>query len=137
MASAALELQGAIVAALKADTGVSGIVGDRVFDYVPRSSGSVTAEFPFVAIADFQELTEDADCIPGAEIFVTIDVWSRAIGKPEAHRLASAVKAALTDLTLTDFALVMLEHDSTRTLTDPDGLTTHAVLTFRAFVEQP
>ena len=119
---------------------MAAIIGARVYDHVPRgATGAVTAEFPFVAIAGWQEITDDVDCVGGSDITVTIDAWSRAVGAPEAHRLAAAVKAALhnADLSLTDNALVSFEHESTLTLRDPDGLTTHAVLDFRAFVETP
>lgn len=141
MASPALELQGAIVGALKGAAAVSAIVGSRVYDHVPRSpaSGEITAAFPFVAISAWQEITDDAECIDGSEVNVTIDAWSRAVGMPEAHRLAAAVKDALhnAELSLTENALVMLDHETTRTLRDPDGITSHAVLNFRAFVELP
>ena len=117
--SAALALQGAIIAALKASAPVTAIVADRVYDHVPRNPATeaLTAAFPFVAISDWQELSDDADCIDGAE----------------------AVKRALhkADLDLGDTALVMIEHDGTRTLRDPDGLTSHAVITFRALIETP
>lgn len=139
--SAALDLQGAIVAAIKASAPVSAIVADRVYDHVPRSptTGVVTAAYPLVAISDWQELPDEADCIDGAEINVTIDAWSRAVGFPEVHKLAAAVKRALhkAELDLGDTALVMIEHDGTRTLRDPDGLTSHAVITFRALIETP
>ena len=140
MTSPTLELQGAIVAALKGSAEVTALAGARVYDHVPRTTaGDVSAGFPFVALSGWQEITEDADCIDGCEIFVTIDVWSRGVGMPEAHRLATAVKDALHNvaLDLTDNALVLISHDNTRTGRDPDGLTTHAALDFRAFVEQP
>lgn len=138
--SAAAELQAAIVPRLKGWPAVSAIVAGRVYDDVPRdSSGQVTATFPFVSIADFQELTDDADCIDGAEIFVSIDAWSRSVGFREIHHLAAAVKAALhkAPLEMGDAALVLLEHTSTRTLRDPDDKTRHAVIEFRALVETP
>jgi hypothetical protein len=137
--AAALELQAAIVAALKASAEVAAIVGARVYDNVPRAADEITATFPFVALSGWQSITEDAECVDGEDITVTLDVWSRAVGMPEAHRLAAAVKAALhnAELILDETALVSIEHESTLTLRDPDGLTTHAVLDFRAFVETP
>lgn len=138
MTSPAAELHAAIVPRLKG--ALAALVGDRVYDHVPRDTGgALTAAFPFVNVADFQEITDDADCISGAEIVVTIEAWSRAVGFPEVHRIASAVKAALhnADIELDDAALVALEHGTTRTLRDPDGLTSHAILEFRALVETP
>jgi hypothetical protein len=141
MASPVLELQGAIVTALKADAAVAAIVGARVYDHVPRSatSGEITADYPLLGLGSMEEITDDAECIAGSEVFVSVDAWSRSVGRPEALKLAHAVKLALhnAELTLTENALVELFHLTTRTLRDSDGLTTHAVIEFRAITETP
>jgi hypothetical protein len=139
MISAVLELQGAVIAAIKASDGVANIVGNRIFDHVPRSStGDVSARFPFVAWATDDAVTEDADCIDSQLVSFDIDCWSREPGFPEVRRLSAAVLAALhnAELGLTDNAIVLIRHDQTRTFRDPDGLTSHAVLTFEAVLEQ-
>jgi hypothetical protein len=130
MASPTLELTGAIVAALKS----ANVAEGRVYDQVP--SGVV---FPYVSIGPSDEIRADADCIDASEINIQIDVWSRAPGYPEALRIAEAVKLAIDDLAveLTNNALVMIEHQITRKLRDPDGLTSHAAVSFTAVVEQP
>lgn len=139
MTSPTLELQGVIVAALKADAAVAALVAGRVYDSVPRSAaGAVTAGFPYISIGGDEEVSEDADCIDGFAISLQIDCWSRQPGFPEVRRIADAVRAVLTDdLSLADNALVFLQHRITRTFRDPDGLTSHAALTFEAFAEQP
>jgi hypothetical protein len=135
-----LELQGVVVAALKADAAVTAIVEGRVYDSVPRdaSTGKVTAKFPFVSLGPTDEVSNDADCSTAFDIAVQIDCWSRAVGYPEVKRLADAVRRALVgdNLTLNDNALVLLEHRLTRTFRDPDPLTSHSALTFEAAVEQ-
>lgn len=127
-----LELQGAIVSRLKADAGVIALVGDRVFDTVPSG-----APFPYVSYGPVDNLSDDADCITGFDITVQIDVWSRAVGFPEAKRISNAVRAALHDapITLSVNALALIEHRQTRTIRDPDGLTSHAAMTFNALIE--
>lgn len=139
MTSAVLELQSAVVAAIKAADGVANIVGGRVFDHVPRSlTGEVTATYPFVGWAADDALTEDIDCVDGLTVTFDVDCWSREPGFPEVRRLAHAVRAALhnAELALSDNAIVSIRHDQTRTFRDPDGLTSHAVLTFEAILEQ-
>lgn len=133
MSSAVLELQGAIVARLKAYAGVTSIAAGRVYDVVP--SGAV---FPYVSMGPTDEITEEADCIDGLDIAFQVDCWSRAVGFPEVRRLADAVRDALHDyeLTLTDNALTYFKHRQTRVFRDPDGLTSHAVLSFEAYAEQ-
>lgn len=134
MTSPTLELQGAIVTRLKAVGAVTALVGTRIYDKVTEG-----AAFPYVSIGPSDELTEDADCITGFDISLQIDVWSRAPGFPESRRISDAVRAALHDydLPITDNALVYFRHQQTRFLRDPDGLTSHAAMTFEAFVEQP
>lgn len=139
MSSAVLELQGAVVAAIKASSVVANIVGNRVFDHVPRSlTGDVSATFPFVAWSSDDAVTDDFDCIDGITVSFDLDCWSRQVGFPEVRRLTAAVRAVLhgSDLALTNNASVSLRHDQTRTFRDPDGLTSHAVLTFEAILEQ-
>lgn len=133
------ELQVAIVARLKGYADLSALIGDRVYDRVERdAAGEVTATFPYVSFGPEQDIPEDADCIDASEIVIQIDAWSRDPGYREVRRVAKAVVSALdeTSLPITDNALVYFEYDGRRILRDPDGLTSHAVLTFRAGVEK-
>ncbi|CDM56285.1 MULTISPECIES: DUF3168 domain-containing protein [Rhizobium] len=134
MASPSLELQGAIAARLKASAGLTPLVGSRIYDAVPADK-----VFPYVTIGEGDETSDDADCVDGFEISLDIDVWSRATGYPEAKRISDEIRKALKspDLTLPINALVFFRHRQTRFLRDPDGLTSHAVMTFEAFAEQP
>ena len=130
MTSPVLELQGAIVVLLKA----AGIAGSRIYDRVPEAP-----TFPYVSFGPADELSDDADCITGFEVTMQLDCWSRAVGFREVQQLADAVRATLHgyDFSLTNNAAVLFEHRVTRIFRDPDGLTSHAALTFTAFVEQP
>lgn len=134
MTSPTLELQRAIVERLKADLTVSALVAGRVYDSVPAEP-----VFPYISIGPTDEASDDVDCIDGFEIAMQIDVWSRAVGYPETRRVVDAVRQALTaaEIALVDNALVYFDHRITRTMRDPDGLTSHAAMTFEAFAEQP
>lgn len=139
MTSPTLEISGAVVPRLKADAAVAAIVGDRIYDHVPRdASGTVSTAYPFVGLGDTAETRDDVDCIRGVEVFYRVECWSRRPGKVEVLQLADAVVASLGDanLTLTDNALVSFEHIRTDVIRE-DGLTSHAILEFRALVEQP
>lgn len=140
MADPSLELQGAITERLKATAGVTGIVGQRIFDRIPRNqNGDVTAQFPYVSFGGDDLVSDDADCITGFEITVQIDAWSRAVGFQEAKRIANEVRLSLHrhEFELTDNAAVLFEHRITRVFRDPDGITSHAAMTFTAYIEQP
>lgn len=127
-----LELQKAIVARLKADAGVTTLATGGVHDQPPSG-----VTFPYVSIGPDQVIPDRADCYDGSEVVLQVDVWSREVGFPEAKRIAEAVRAALTDapLALAGHRLVDIAFVESRTLRDPDGLTSHAALTFRALTE--
>ena len=135
-----LALQAAIVATLKADGALALLIGERVYDRVPPPVALATAPtFPYVTVGDDQVSGAHAECLEGStEVFATLHAWSRAVGKGEAKRIAGAVVRALNyaDLTLENYRLVLIEHDSTRHLDDPDGLTSHSVVTFHALIDE-
>lgn len=128
-----LELQGAIVTKLKADPVLAALVGPRVYDTIPENP-----TFPYVNYAGSDETEDDADCIDGSSISIQIDAWSRTKGYPECKQIADAVRNALhdADLPLAVNAFVMIEHRQIRVFRDSDGLTSHGVIEFQAFVER-
>ena len=133
MASVKKELQGAIVQRLKADSAVTALVNSRVYDQPPAN-----AIFPYITYGPSTFVRDDAECINGFQSFVQIDVWSRAVGNPEALDISDAVERALHDapLALPTNALVFFNHTQSDPARDPDGLTTHVVIRFEGFIEQ-
>jgi hypothetical protein len=127
-------LQKAIYSTLTANSAISSLVGARVYDRV-----TADAAFPYIRIGLDQSVAEDQDCVEECvEIFSQIDVFSRSQGKIEAKNIAGAIVRALNanTVTITDsYELQDFRHSETRFLDDPDGLSTHAVLSFRALVE--
>lgn len=130
--AALLELQGAIVAALKGDSAVASIVGAKVYDEVPPAPA-----YPYLSIGAVTELQDDADCIEATEVSFRLDAWSNAVGFPEVTRLADAVRSALRgfDPTLATAAVASFEHRRTDRLRDPGGLVKHAAIEFVATLE--
>lgn len=127
-----LALQGAILAALNADSDVTDLVSDRIYDRIPK-----VPTFPYIRLGQDQDIDDGTDCTDASEIFATIDAFSRGVGKPEVKRIAGAVRRALhdADLSLTDNALVLIKYEDTIYRTDPDGLTEHAIIRFKALTE--
>ncbi|KEA07481.1 DUF3168 domain-containing protein [Rhizobium rhizogenes] len=134
MASAELELQGAIVSRLKADAAIAGLVGARIYDQPPTP-----VIYPYFTIGEAQTLRDDATCINGSQVFLTMHAWSQTVGFPEVKRVADAVVESLhlAPLTLPTNRLVSIMHRQTRTFRDADGLTSHAVLEFVASTHKP
>lgn len=129
--SAELALQGAIVAALESSS-AGDAVGGRILDRVEDNE-----TLPYVHLRSFQGVEDGADCIEALEIYADLDVWSEAVGKPEASRIAGQIRDALhgADLTLAaPWVLNDLEHRSTTI--DDSGLLVRARMSFRALVER-
>lgn len=131
MSDPSLDVQGAIFAALKSTGALPAVVGGRVYDAAPA-----TAVFPYITLGDGQVLPDKAGCIDGVEMFLQIDAWSRATGYPEVKGIAKAIIAKLDDqpMDITGYQVVVFEHQETRYLRDPDGLTRHAAITFRSLI---
>jgi hypothetical protein len=126
-------LQKAIVGKLRSDAALSAILAGRVYDRVPAG-----ATLPYVHIRNIQAVDDSADCIDGAEVYIDLDVWSNAVGKIEASRAASAVRAALNLVPLSldePYALAEIGHRDTNIGDGGDALTSRARMTFRALVE--
>jgi hypothetical protein len=134
MSEPSLALQGAILSTLYADTTIAALVAKRIYDRVPSSP-----TFPYLELGDDVVNAAHAECLEGStEVFATVHAWSRGQGKVEAKQLAGAVVKALNGaaLTTSGYRLVLIEHDSTRHLTDPDGLTSHSVITFHVLIDE-
>ncbi len=129
IADASLPFQKAILSALK----TANIAGQRIYDAVPTSP-----TFPYVSFGPFDVLTEEADEYEGSDSTLQIDGWSRATGSVEAKQLGRAIRAALHGATLPldeNQRLVALTVPSVRYTNDPDGLTSHVIVTVRARTE--
>lgn len=127
-----LDIQGAIVAALKADGVLPSVVGGRVYDAPPNSP-----QFPYITIGDGSLSPELGEQTDAAETIMQIDVWSRAVGYPEARQISKAIIAALhdDDLTVPNQRNVSILLQTANYLRDPDGLTRRAALTFQILTD--
>lgn len=103
----------------------------KVYDSVPPG-----AIFPYITIGQDHFLDDNAEGIDGAECFPTIHIWSRKPGKTEAKELTKkAVVALYTNISLTGFRVAEVTLDGLTHLSDPDGLTSHSVITMRYLIE--
>lgn len=132
MSDPSLELQAAIVGKLKNDPGVQAVVGQRIYDEVPNNP-----TFPYISLGDNQVLPDKAACIDGTEIFWQIDGWARDPTFPMVKKISKAVIAAMDDqdITVTGYAVIVCELNTTNYLHDPDGITRHVAINFRFLIQ--
>lgn len=126
-----LAIQGAIVAAIQAAD--PQIAEGRIYDQPPESP-----EFPYLSFGPFQSIGNRADCYDGTETFVEINVWSRAVGLPEAKGIADRVREVLdrAELSVSGHTLELFDFQDARAVRDPDGVTNRVIMNFRA-LSQP
>jgi hypothetical protein len=116
------EVQIAVYQALMTDPPVA---GGRVYDRVPAKP-----DFPYVSIGDEQTIDDGNSCDDGWEVYPDIHVWSRQVGHVEAKQLMAAIVPRLKAITSVDgHTVISVSFEGTRVFTDPDGLTTHGVVT--------
>ncbi|MFZ2252620.1 MAG: DUF3168 domain-containing protein [Minisyncoccia bacterium] len=126
----ALPLQKAMYDALAGSTVVMAIASD-VYDRIPPD-----AAFPYVSLGPVQVIQDFDQCHDGAEVYAQVDCWSRAVGMVEVKTLAAAVSDVLdAALTLVGHEVLIHEVQNIRYLTDPDGLTSHAVVEMHYFTQ--
>lgn len=125
-------LQTAIVALLANAADVVSLVGDHVYDDVPKAR-----EFPCVSFGPATVLPELAEAIDAADTTLQLDVWAREPGFVMAKRVGRAVVAALHDAS-TDTGAGAVQSfllESARYVRDPDGITSHGILTFNILTD--
>jgi hypothetical protein len=135
MSEVSLMLQAAVLAELLNNNDLMALVSNRVFDAVPAKP-----TFPYITFRCDQILEDGADCVEGSEVFYSIHVWSRPEsypGWPEACNIAGLVRDILdeTELTVNGHRLVDMHFSQFRRLDDPDGITHHGVVEFRALID--
>ncbi|MCJ8051673.1 DUF3168 domain-containing protein [Shinella curvata] len=131
------ELQAAIVTLLKADASLMNLV-NGVYDQPPTTAWATPKE-GYVTIGEAQFIRDDATCLEGGDVYLTLHTWSRKVGFPAVKEIAFAVSESLhmAPLVLASWRLVSIMHRQTRVFRDPDGLTSHAVIEFAASVHKP
>lgn len=128
MQDSSLEVQKALVAALKGNSAVSGLVGQRVYDVPPQG-----VTFPYISlgprIAQPEIETIDAE---GWELSLTIDSWSRKRGSVEAQRMMSAVTDVVNnqEFSLTGHAVVLQRLEFQSLIRETDQITSHGIQRF-------
>lgn len=127
----ALALQAALVAWLRANAGISALVGGRVYDEPPQG-----VEFPYVRIGqiDLSPVRMSGDCRDDLIRF-SIEAHSRPVaGRVEAARIANAIVAALDTaaLPVTGSNLDWCHWQTQAVTRSPDGRSYIATVAFEA-----
>ena len=122
-------LQTAIYSALSGDSTLTSTLSCGVYDDTPEESA-----FPFIVIGEDTTTEYGTADVDGGSTTVTIHVWSQYKGSKEAKNIIDRVHPLLHDSSLsqTGFNLVNMRYEFSDVLRDPDGVTRHGIIRFRA-----
>lgn len=132
MSEATLPLQAAVVAALKAYAPLTALVGAKIYDRVPPNTTP-----PYVCLSGWLEIEDGTDCSDASEIFFDAQAFSTDPGRPQAARIAAAIKAALHRLVpaTAGWSETEILYRNTKYFSEADGITTRAVVNFNALAD--
>ena len=131
--TASLALQAALVTRLLAEEDlVAALGGARIFDGAPRGTG-----FPYVTLGPASQSDWSDGTTAGADVTLTLHVWSREGGKREAWGIIGILMRVLHEasLPLSGRSLVSLRAAFAEVRRDADGITEHGVLRIEGLVE--
>jgi len=132
-----LALQKGILAALRANSGVTALVSTRIYDEPPQN-----VTFPYMRFGEIQPSAFDTDTTEGSIVGISIEAYSRsASGRVEATQMVEAVKEALhrqeASVTVTGHTLVELIFQTYSVTRDDEGRGYTAVIALQAMLEEP
>lgn len=118
---------------------LNGNIGATVYDDVPMlPSGQPSANFPYVVIGNDTLVAWDNDSQLGAEITITLHIWSRAAGMKEAKTIAGQIYDLLHRATFSILGYSVLDclNEFSEFMTDPDGETRHGIVRYRLTIQE-
>ena len=124
-------LQSAIYSSLSNDNTLTQVLGAGVFDEVTEG-----ATYPFVALGEETAVDYSTKDLVGGETTINIHIWSQYKGSKETKNIMDKIHDLLHDsnLTVSGFNLINLRFEYSDIMRDPDGVTRHGVMRFRAII---
>ena len=124
-------LQTTIYSTLSNDNTLTNTLGAGVFDEVVEN-----ATYPFVALGEETAIDYSTKDLDGGEFTINIHVWSQYKGAKETKEIMDRIHDLLHDssLSVSGFNLANLRFEFSDILRDPDAITRHGVMRFRAII---
>jgi len=124
-------LQTAIYSTLSNDNNLTSTLGTGVFDEVTEG-----ATYPFVALGEETAIDYGTKDLVGGETTINIHIWSQYKGSKETKNIMDRIHDLLhdSDISVSGFNLINLRFEYSDIMRDPDGVTRHGVMRFRAII---
>ncbi len=102
-----------------------------IYDYVPQS-----AELPYICLGRTQERPWLTKTFDGSEHVITLDLWTRDLGRKQIAAMMKAVREALANIAMSDlFNCVLFQFEFSEILRDLDDGVMHGVMRYRATIQ--
>ena len=90
--------------------------------------------YPFISLGEETAIDYSTNNLVGAETTINIHIWSRYKGSKQTKQIMDKVHDLLHDVSLTvsGVNLINLRFEYSDIMRDPDGITRHGVMRFRA-----
>lgn len=124
-------LQTTIYSTLSSDNTLTSTLGSGVYDEVVEG-----ATYPFVALGEETAIDYSTKNTNGGETTINVHIWSQYKGSKETKQIMDRIHDLLHDsnLSVTGFNLINLRFEFSDIMRDPDGVTRHGVMRFRAII---
>ena len=124
-------LQTAIYSTLSNDNNLTSTLGAGVFDEVTEG-----ATYPFVLLGEETAIDYGTKDLVGGETTINIHIWSQYKGSKETKNIMDRIHDLLhdSDISVSGFNLINLRFEYSDIMRDPDGVTRHGVMRFRAII---
>jgi len=121
-------LQSSIYTALNVSA-ITSTLSCGVYDEVVEGNS-----YPFITLGEETAIDYSTNNLVGAETTVNVHIWSRYKGSKETKEIMDKIHDLLHDvsLTVTGVNLINLRFEYSDIMRDPDGITRHGVMRFRA-----
>jgi hypothetical protein len=90
--------------------------------------------YPFITLGEETAIDYSTNNLVGAETTINIHIWSRYKGSKQTKQIMDKIHDLLHDVSLTvsGVNLINLRFEYSDIMRDPDGITRHGVMRFRA-----
>ena len=92
--------------------------------------------YPFITLGEETTIDYSTKTATGSETTINIHIWSQYKGSKQTKEIMDKVHDLLHDsnLSVTGFNLINLRFEYSDIMRDPDGITRHGVMRFRAII---
>jgi hypothetical protein len=130
MSIAGFPLQIAIYNALNVSA-ITSTLSCGVYDEVIEGNS-----YPFITLGEENSLDYSTKDLDGTDVTINLHIWSRYKGSKETKEIMDKIHDLLhnSNLSVSGFNLINLRFEFSDILRDPDGVTRHGVMRFRAII---